>query len=84
MRATSRHEDRLDGGPVGFRHALGLSREEYDALNPADQASCKQAAARELILAGAHHVIDSVTDLPPIRQTRLYTSSYRMMSSSPR
>jgi phosphonoacetaldehyde hydrolase len=47
-------------------NGLGLSAAETAALAPADLAARRTAAARDLTLAGAHYVIDSVADLLPV------------------
>jgi len=47
-------------------NGLGLSAAETAALDPAEFAARRAAAARELTLSGAHYVIDSVADLLPV------------------
>lgn len=47
-------------------NAVGLSLEELNALPEAERAGRRSRAVRELTLAGAHYVIDSVADLAPI------------------
>lgn len=47
-------------------NALGLSLDEANALTEADRAIRRAAAVQELTEAGAHFVIDSVADLPPV------------------
>jgi phosphonoacetaldehyde hydrolase len=47
-------------------NALGLSLEEAGALSDADRAVRRAEAMRELTLGGAHYVIDSIADLPPV------------------
>jgi phosphonoacetaldehyde hydrolase len=49
-------------------NCFGLSREDTDALAPADFAERRAAAVRRLEAAGAHYVVDSVADLTPIVQ----------------
>jgi phosphonoacetaldehyde hydrolase len=47
-------------------NGFGLSAAETAALAPAERAERRAVAARELTLAGAHYVIDSVADLLPV------------------
>lgn len=47
-------------------NAMGLSRPEWEALAPAEQADRRALAAETLRRAGAHAVIDSVADLLPV------------------
>lgn len=47
-------------------NAMGLSRDEVAALSPQDFAARRAAAYATLRRAGAHVVIDSVADLPPV------------------
>jgi phosphonoacetaldehyde hydrolase len=47
-------------------NALGLSLEEVKALSHADRQSRRARAVRELEAGGAHYVIDSIADLPPL------------------
>jgi len=47
-------------------NALGLSREELEALPTPERALRRRHAIRELTVAGAHYVVDSVADLPPL------------------
>jgi phosphonoacetaldehyde hydrolase len=49
-------------------NCFGLSREDTEALAPADFAERRAAAVNKLARAGAHYVIDSVADLMPIVQ----------------
>jgi phosphonoacetaldehyde hydrolase len=52
---------------VGISRAgnlVGLSEEELNKLELADQTARVQAAAAELSRCGAHVVIDSIRDLP--------------------
>jgi phosphonoacetaldehyde hydrolase len=45
---------------------VGLSRAEWLALPPAEQARLRERAAAKLVAAGAHVVIDSVAELPAV------------------
>lgn len=45
---------------------VGLSLPEWEALPPAEQAARRAAAAASLHAAGAHAVVDSVADCPPV------------------
>jgi phosphonoacetaldehyde hydrolase len=47
-------------------NALGLSRAELGALPAGERQARRSQAVRELSLGGAHYVIDSIADLPPI------------------
>jgi phosphonoacetaldehyde hydrolase len=47
-------------------NCFGLSREDTEALAPADFMERRAAAMNKLARAGAHYVIDSVADLMPI------------------
>jgi phosphonoacetaldehyde hydrolase len=47
-------------------NALGLSLAEVGALAEAERAKRCAEAMRELVLGGAHYVIDSIADLPPV------------------
>lgn len=47
-------------------NALGLSREELEALPAPERLLRRHHAIRELTVAGAHYVVDSVADLPPL------------------
>ena len=47
-------------------NCFGLSTDETAALAPADFARRRAGAVRNLTLAGAHYVIDSVADLLPV------------------
>ena len=47
-------------------NGFGLSADETAALAPAEFDERRAAAAHELVLAGAHYVIDSVADLLPV------------------
>lgn len=47
-------------------NAMGLTLAEWQALPPAEQASRRAEAEAKLRAAGAHYVIDSVADLPPV------------------
>lgn len=49
-------------------NCFGLSREDTEALAPAEFAERRAAAVNKLARAGAHYVIDSVADLMPIVQ----------------
>ena len=46
-------------------NAVGLSRDEWSALPPADQAGLRARATDRLRSAGTHMVIDTVADLEP-------------------
>ena len=46
-------------------NAVGLSRDEWSALPPADQAGLRARATDRLRAAGTHMVIDTVADLEP-------------------
>lgn len=45
---------------------VGLPLDRWQALSDHDRAALREAAGRALQAAGAHHVIDSVADLPPV------------------
>ena len=45
---------------------FGFSLEETRALPPAAFMARREAAAARLVEAGAHYVIDSVAELPPV------------------
>lgn len=45
---------------------VGLSLEAWNALDDAAREDLRKAASRTLTDAGAHYVIDSIADLPPI------------------
>ena len=47
-------------------NAMGLPLAEWQALPPAEQASRRAEATAKLRAAGAHYVVDSVADLPPV------------------
>jgi phosphonoacetaldehyde hydrolase len=47
-------------------NAMGLPLAEWQALAPAEQASRRAEATAKLRAAGAHYVVDSVADLPPV------------------
>lgn len=47
-------------------NALGLSRSELAALDAVDRSDRRAEAVRTLTRAGAHYVIDSVSDLLPV------------------
>ena len=47
-------------------NAIGLSKEELAALNPAELAERRASAFRQLERCGAHYVIDSAADLRPV------------------
>ena len=49
-------------------NCFGLSREDAEALAPADFAERRATAIKKLEAAGAHYVVDSVADLMPIVQ----------------
>ncbi len=51
-------------------NALGLSKEDLDALSGSERSARIEAARQELLAAGAHFVIDSVKELPRILPTR--------------
>lgn len=53
-------------GVAATGNEIGLSREEFDALPAAEKDARIAAARQELTNAGAHFVIDSVTDLGPV------------------
>jgi phosphonoacetaldehyde hydrolase len=44
---------------------VGLSRAEWEALGPREQARMRERAQRRLAQAGAHHVVDTIADLLP-------------------
>ncbi|GAA5174895.1 phosphonoacetaldehyde hydrolase [Niveibacterium umoris] len=45
---------------------VGLTRAEWDALEPAEQHRLRAAAEQRLFAAGAHYVVDSVADILPL------------------
>jgi phosphonoacetaldehyde hydrolase len=45
---------------------LGLSAEQAAALPPEEFAVRRDAVAKDMLAAGAHYVVDSVRDLPPV------------------
>jgi phosphonoacetaldehyde hydrolase len=47
-------------------NAVGLDREELEALSEAERSVLRRRADAELERAGAHYVIDSVADLMPV------------------
>jgi phosphonoacetaldehyde hydrolase len=47
-------------------NALGLSLEQVNALSETEREMRRTLAMRELVLGGAHYVIDSIADLPPV------------------
>jgi phosphonoacetaldehyde hydrolase len=47
-------------------NALGLSLAEVKALSDAELAARRRLAVRELTLGGAHYIVDSIADLPPV------------------
>jgi len=47
-------------------NAVGLSREQLNALSETEREMRRALAMRELVLGGAHYVIDSIADLPPV------------------
>jgi phosphonoacetaldehyde hydrolase len=53
-------------GVAGTGNMLGLTRAELLALSEADRATKLADARAELEQAGAHFVVDSVADLPPV------------------
>ena len=47
-------------------NAMGLPLAEWQALSPAEQGIRRAEAVARLRAAGAHYVIDSVAELPPV------------------
>ncbi|HSI41972.1 MAG TPA: phosphonoacetaldehyde hydrolase [Xanthobacteraceae bacterium] len=47
-------------------NCAGLSKAELDALSDAERAALRAQASERLYRAGAHFVIDTVADLPPV------------------
>jgi len=47
-------------------NTLGLSEAEWQALDAAEQQRLRERASAELRAGGAHYVIDSVAQLPPV------------------
>lgn len=47
-------------------NAVGLPLAQWQSLPPAEQARRRQAANEKLLASGAHYVIDTVADLPPV------------------
>ena len=47
-------------------NALGLSLEQMNALSETERERQRALAMRELVLGGAHYVVDSIADLPPV------------------
>ncbi len=44
----------------------GLTVDQYNALSPAEKAVVRERAGAKLKAAGAHHIIDTVADLPAL------------------
>lgn len=64
-------EEGLNGGmwTIGVSvtgNEVGLTLEEWQALDPARQARLREAAVQKLAAAGAHYVVDAVADVLPI------------------
>lgn len=53
-------------GVAGTGNGIGLSCEEFQALPPGERQSRRSKARRELEQAGAHYVIDALTELDPV------------------
>jgi phosphonoacetaldehyde hydrolase len=53
-------------GVVDSGNLVGLSRDEFQRLDPATRTARCDAARRQLTFAGAHWAIDSVADLPAL------------------
>jgi len=53
-------------GVAATGNMLGMSRHEYDALDPGRRAHLVAAAAEAMLAAGAHAVIDGIGDLPAL------------------
>src|SRR5262245_9522299 len=47
-------------------NALGLSLEQVNTLSEIDRSKRRTEAMRELVLGGAHYVVDTIADLPPV------------------
>lgn len=50
-------------------NAVGLTVAAWNALSPAAQVELRHAASQKLFAAGAHFVVDTVTDLLPVLDT---------------
>lgn len=53
-------------GVILGSNELGLSRAELDALTVDERRNCMNTVRNRYLAAGAHHVIDSISDLPGI------------------
>lgn len=53
-------------GVVVSGNEVGLSAEEWRALPAAEQRRRAETAAATLRAAGAHYLVDTVADLPPV------------------
>jgi phosphonoacetaldehyde hydrolase len=53
-------------GVLDSSNAVGLTREEFDALSPDNKRATRAAAAVTLQGAGAHCVINGLDDLPAL------------------
>jgi len=53
-------------GVAASGNAVGLSLDAFNALDVADREKLMSTATRELRAAGAHYVVDTVADLPPV------------------
>jgi phosphonoacetaldehyde hydrolase len=47
-------------------NAMGLSREQVSALPEVERSNRREQAMRELVLGGAHYVVDTIADLPSV------------------
>ena len=53
-------------GVAGTGNGIGLSKSEFEALAPAERETRLAAARAELAAAGAHFVVDAVTEVFPV------------------
>jgi phosphonoacetaldehyde hydrolase len=47
-------------------NAMGMSLEQVNALSEVERSNRRAQAMRELVLGGAHYVVDTIADLPPV------------------
>lgn len=51
-------------GLITGSNEMGLTEREYDALDPVERESLKQEVRERMLAAGAHFVLDNITELP--------------------